>query len=165
MTDHQETSPLSNIPVMVGGLTWSSHLISSATLRNKGFYSLTEHQARSCVGIWTADSTLDGVSAHHCAVLSSEWCSKPALSILSLSNPHIFSVLAAVHPSPVTAEGGELLLSQRWGFTSLIALLHTFRDSFAVLSFSAKTFTLIWICSQIFLRESPTDAVLNPGNH
>lgn len=44
--------------------------------------------------------------------------------------------------------------------TPLMMLLHTFRDSGAVLSFSAQTFTLVWVCSHVSLRGNQTDAAL-----
>lgn len=88
-TDH-----LCNIPGMVGALTWSSHFISSETFTRKlWFYSFTEHQTHCCRYLSGRLDTFDAASAHHRALLSSsEWCSTPSLSILSLSNPAIFSV-------------------------------------------------------------------------
>lgn len=65
---------LCNIPG-VGGLTWSSHFISSETLPE--MCDFIPFQSICCVGFWTAD-TFGAVPAHHCALLlSSEWCSKP----------------------------------------------------------------------------------------
>lgn len=176
----------------MGRVTWSSIFCEWDITRNLWFYSFTEHQTRCwCRDLTRRLDTVEALSAHRCALFSSpKWCSKTLLAVSSLSNAHIFSVLALMRSGAATAEGGELgcagsLLRNRricgerlyleglvaWvgaatsphtdsNVGALMMLLHTFRDSGAVLSFSAQTFTLVWVCSHVSLRGNQTDAAL-----